>query len=47
MIKRIISISCRPIQIIFDGIRHRRYQRKMMSYTLKINNANLHTAVKG
>ena len=37
MIKQMIRIIALPIQSIFDIIRHKRKQRLMMSYTLKIH----------
>jgi len=36
MIKAIIRKICSPFQRIFDGIRHKQGQRKMMSFVLKI-----------
>ena len=48
MIKIIIRRTCLPFQIIFDAVRHRRNQRLMMSYALKIGqNFNCEKAVKG
>ena len=48
MIKQIIRLSYRPAQIILDKIRHRFYQRQMMSYTLNLQNKfNQHSTVKG
>lgn len=48
MIKIIIRRTCLPFQIFFDVIRHRRNQRLMMSYALKIgHNFNCEKAAKG
>ena len=48
MIKQIIRITYRPIQSIFDGIRHKQSRRLMMSYALKINPKLNHCAlIKG
>lgn len=47
MIKQIIRISCLPVQIIFDWIRHKVSERKMMSSILKINrNLNYCASIK-
>lgn len=47
MIKRIIRITCWPIQTIFDGIRHKQGHQKMMAYVLKINQNSKYSEMAG